>query len=74
MTEYSGAIFTDARRLVACPKCEAQPGEHCLMPSGRKARTPHWQRCRELRQQHPGAIAAATHSFSREQYAERGQS
>ena len=59
---YSGSVFTDATRLVTCPKCEQEASKPCRSPSGRKANTPHWQRCKALREQHPGAIAAATHT------------
>ena len=57
--KYSGWIFTDAR-LVVCPKCAAQPNEYCRTPGGRKATHPHGERIVKLKEEHPGAFAAAT--------------
>lgn len=62
MTEvaFSGAIYTDAKRLVECPRCLAEADRNCRTPSGHKKWPPHGERIRALSAAYPGAIKAAT--------------
>lgn len=53
--EYSGWLNTDAVNLVSCPRCGSKPGENCKSPKGRRAFSPHGERTRQLRAEHPKA-------------------
>lgn len=48
-------IYTNTTLLCACPKCQAQPGDYCRTPGGRKVQggVPHVERCIELNQKYP---------------------
>jgi hypothetical protein len=41
-------MFTDAKNMVACPKCGQPAGEDCRTPKGRKTWPPHKERTVEL--------------------------
>lgn len=51
-----GAMFTDARVFVSCPRCHAVAGDVCRMPSGRKSRTPHDERVIKYRREYPEQV------------------
>lgn len=57
---YTGWMFTDATRLMVCPRCGAAAGEDCRQPGGRQCRKPHGERVVALREAHPEAVKLAS--------------
>lgn len=50
MPEFSGWMYTDARRFMDCSKCGAKAGDPCVTPKGRKTNggIPHMERTEAL--------------------------
>jgi hypothetical protein len=40
----TGWFHTDSKMFCSCPRCNAQPGEDCKTPKGRKSSTVHTER------------------------------
>lgn len=56
LLDFSGGLFACATRLVECPKCKAEVGDHCWTPSGSLAKTAHMQRTQALNLKYPQAM------------------
>lgn len=50
MPEFTGWMFTDATRLMDCPKCGVKAGSYCCTPKGRikAGKVPHVERTTAL--------------------------
>lgn len=65
MPTFTGWLYTDAKSLVACPKCQVLAGSDCISPSGKKRWPPHVPRLEAFMKAYPGAKSYILVSFDK---------